>query len=411
MVKVSLIIPVYNSEPYLKRCLDSVLAQTIKEIEIVCVDDGSTDGSSEILDEYSKSKKNIKVIRQENRGVVAARRLGVSVAQGKYIGYVDSDDWVEKDMFEKLYGYAVSQAADLVTSGYYLEGDYITSHYDTVAAGLYKGKRMKYLREHTIYYLSKKETGLRATLCSKLFLRELLLKVQEMVPDQVSISEDKLSVLAYVLECQSVLVLKEAYYHYMIHSQSTVHTVNREYLTCVNEVYKCFISMYRNQKFTDNMRQQAELYITELLLKGINSLLGFQRRNLLWFDPYWLDQIPAGSKIILYGAGEAGEKCRQQILEKQCLQYMGCVDFRYDKFRDSNLIVDSPEILKAVEYDYIVITIKNKVKAEQVKEKLRESGIELSKILWFEQKELFWRYAEGEGMLAEESAGDDKEWN
>ncbi|MCI8940319.1 MAG: glycosyltransferase [Dorea sp.] len=406
MVKVSLIIPVYNSGLYLRRCLDSVLGQTLGGIEVICVDDGSTDESAEILEEYASRHQNMQVIHQENRGVAAARKLGAAKAQGRYIGYVDSDDWVETDMFEKLYGYAVSRAVDLVTSGYFLEGDYITGHYDTVSEGLYQGERIKYLRNHTIYNLPQKETGLRATLCSKLFSRGVMLKAQEMVSDQVTISEDKLSVLAYILECQSVFVLKEAYYHYMIHSQSTVHAVNREYLVCVNEVYKCFVNLYQHPNFTDAMRQQAELYITELLLKGMNSLMGFQRRNLLWFDPYWLGQIPSGSKVVLYGAGEAGMKCRQQILGKGNLQYVGCVDFGYEKFRGSNLKVNPPETLKEEEYDYIVITIKNPVKAKQVKEKLKESGVEPGRILWFEQKELFWRYAEAEGMLKEEPSSD-----
>ena len=86
MVKVSVIIPVYNMEEYLKKCLDSVLAQTIKEIEVICVDDGSTDNSPRILDEYAAGWKNVTVIHKENGGVVSARRAGEAVASGEYIG-------------------------------------------------------------------------------------------------------------------------------------------------------------------------------------------------------------------------------------------------------------------------------------------------------------------------------------
>ena len=99
---LSVIIPVYNTEAYLKRCLDSVLGQTYKNIEVICVNDGSTDNSLQILKDYEKKDKRVLVIDKENGGVVSARKAGIKAASGEYCTYVDSDDWIEPNMYESI---------------------------------------------------------------------------------------------------------------------------------------------------------------------------------------------------------------------------------------------------------------------------------------------------------------------
>jgi glycosyltransferase involved in cell wall biosynthesis len=113
-IKVSVIIPVYNVEDYLEKCLDSVINQTLGDIEIICVNDGSTDNSPKILDRYAKLNSNIKVINKKNGGAGSARNFGLIHANGKYVGFVDSDDWISKDMYEKLYKNACEYDSDMV---------------------------------------------------------------------------------------------------------------------------------------------------------------------------------------------------------------------------------------------------------------------------------------------------------
>ena len=120
MVKVSIVVPVYNVQRYLKECIDSIIRQTLKEIEIICVDDGSTDDSGNILDDYAKIDSRIKVIHKNNTGYGNSMNIGFDAANGEYIGIVESDDYADECMFEKLYGIAKENELDVVKSGYYL---------------------------------------------------------------------------------------------------------------------------------------------------------------------------------------------------------------------------------------------------------------------------------------------------
>ena len=143
MILVSIIVPVYNVEKYLERCLDSLVNQTLKDIEIILVDDGSTDSSGRICDEYAKKDKRIKVIHKENGGQCSARNIGLDIAEGQYIGFVDSDDFIKLDMYKILYLVMKEYRADIAKCNFedvingermkYKQSDLITV-YDTEGA-------------------------------------------------------------------------------------------------------------------------------------------------------------------------------------------------------------------------------------------------------------------------------------
>jgi len=116
---ISVIIPVYNVEPYLKKCLDSVVTQTYKEIEIILVDDGSTDGSGPICDEYAAQDKRIRVIHKRNGGLSDARNVGLDRCSGRYVTFIDSDDYVASDYVERLYRILVEYNADIAVCDYF----------------------------------------------------------------------------------------------------------------------------------------------------------------------------------------------------------------------------------------------------------------------------------------------------
>ena len=118
MPKVSVIIPVYNVEKYLRECLDSVINQTLKDIEIICVNDGSTDNSLQILEEYADKDSRIKIINKDNGGVSSARNAGLDIAQGEFIGFLDSDDYLDLNFYECLYNRANETNSDIVVCEY-----------------------------------------------------------------------------------------------------------------------------------------------------------------------------------------------------------------------------------------------------------------------------------------------------
>ena len=118
MKKISVIIPIYNVEKFLPQCLDSILAQTLNDLEVICVNDGSPDNCSQILSDYAKKDSRIVVIEQKNKGVCAARNTAIKVANAEYIGFVDPDDWIDPDFYQNLYEKAKIYDADIVGTGF-----------------------------------------------------------------------------------------------------------------------------------------------------------------------------------------------------------------------------------------------------------------------------------------------------
>ncbi len=117
MTKISIIVPVYNTEKFLEKCLNSLIKQTLKDIEIICINDGSIDNSLQILRKFANKDKRIQIINQTNSGLSIARNAGINKATGEYIGFVDSDDWVDLNFFEKLYVSAKKYNADIAVGG------------------------------------------------------------------------------------------------------------------------------------------------------------------------------------------------------------------------------------------------------------------------------------------------------
>ena len=116
---ISVIVPVYNCGQYLRQCLDSILAQTYTDLEILLVDDGSNDNTGDICDAYMEADLRVKVIHKKNGGAVSARKAGLERASGRYIAFVDGDDWIEPDMLEKLYNTLTKQRVDVAMCGMY----------------------------------------------------------------------------------------------------------------------------------------------------------------------------------------------------------------------------------------------------------------------------------------------------
>ena len=287
-------------------------------------------------------------------------------------------------MYRSLYEIAIKDNSDMVCSGYILEGNYISEEYDSIPEGCYRDDKKKSLLDKVIFNLPEHELGLRGSLCCKIFKRDELINAQNLIPDEISYSEDKLCVLTLALNCNCISVIRNAWYHYILNNSSMTHNPDTHYLNKINSVYRYLISLYNHPDFNDNMRRQSELYVTQLLIKGINTRMGFSIPNLMWIDRNWMYEVPEESRILLYGSGTLCDTYARQIINSGRLELIGCIN-------------KADEAVK-YEYDYIVITYKYFPKSQEIRDELINIGVDNESILWFEQDEVFWDYAEDAGI-------------
>jgi glycosyltransferase involved in cell wall biosynthesis len=225
MPKLSVIVPVYNTEKYLRECIDSILAQTFTDFELILVNDGSTDGSGAICDAYATQDERIRVIHQQNGGVTRARKCGVRNAVGMYFGFVDSDDWIHPEMYAQMIGKCVETGADIVVCDVYLEYGTKT---EVIASLADEGIHNKTALHDKIYpamvmNIHYRRPGIIGSSCNKLYRKTVLDKVFWQIDDTFVFAEDALFSYAAMLESESVYILHKNLYHYRQHLASATH--------------------------------------------------------------------------------------------------------------------------------------------------------------------------------------------
>ncbi len=198
---ISIIVPVFNVNQYIDQCIQSILNQSYQNLEILIMDDGSTDGSSEICAGYAKQDERIRFIRQEHQGVAAARKNAVRYATGKYLGFVDADDYVDREMFELLIGQM--ENVDLVTSGFRYVHDNL-SHFDELTAGEYRtDEQMAYLIDNMILLKNSAKQGIITNIWNKLFRTDIAKDVFLKVNEHITFAEDCEFLYRYILKWQA----------------------------------------------------------------------------------------------------------------------------------------------------------------------------------------------------------------
>lgn len=259
MPKVSIIVPVYNAEKYLQKCVDSILSQTLTDLEVILVDDGSADSSPGICDGYAERDKRVKAIHQKNSGAAAARNHGMSIAQGKYIAFVDSDDWIDADMYKRMVDTAEANDCDLVICDCLKESDGGSQLYThDLPAGFYDRERM-----YSVYFpqlLMPDTMEYPVTISNWLLLirREVISANEIIFPEGMRFSEDLLfgSEVGYFV--QSMTYLKEyAPYHYRQNPYSVTHTAYKDKWPLLRELW-CRINENFSKKQDYDFTQQIQ---------------------------------------------------------------------------------------------------------------------------------------------------------
>lgn len=220
---VSIIIPVYNAEKYLSRCLDSILKQTLQNWELLLIDDGSKDHSGSICDSYADKDARIQVIHQENGGASSARNIGLAAASGKYIGFVDADDWVVPEMFQSLLSIAREKACDIVMCDartVYADGH---SEEDTISQ---LESSCTLSREAIPPNLLLKMAG---AVWRCLYRTEILHRYTVKFPIGIKFSEDRIFNILSIGYANGIAYEKTAYYQRFINTESAVHRFHSDY--------------------------------------------------------------------------------------------------------------------------------------------------------------------------------------
>ena len=214
---VSVIVPIYRVEKYLRQCIESLITQTYSDIEIVLVDNESDDGCPQICDFYAHCDDRVKVVHKKHSGLVSARKAGLVVSTGKFIGYVDGDDWVEPEMYEYMITRAIDNEADMVVAGHKEEmfGRIFEVARNIVPCGVYSG----YDLERTVYATMLwngrfSQFGIFSYLWNKLFRRSVLFDNQMRVDNRIFIGEDAACVYPCLLSSAVVCITDSAQYHY-----------------------------------------------------------------------------------------------------------------------------------------------------------------------------------------------------
>ena len=215
---ISIIVPIYGVEKYIKKCVDSILSQTYNEIEVILVDDGSPDQCPSICDEYAKKDSRVRVIHKKNGGLVSARQAGLKVAHGDYIGFVDGDDWIESDMYNEMARIADKYSPDIIASNFYCDFDDKTEISDQCfEAGYYDKERLlKEIYPIMLYRGEFYRFGISPNCWSKLFKKDLLERNLPLVDTRITMGEDAAFTYPCLLEAKSIYCIKKPMYHYRI---------------------------------------------------------------------------------------------------------------------------------------------------------------------------------------------------
>lgn len=288
--KISVIVPVYNVEQYLDRCMKSILEQSYQNLEIVLVDDGSTDESGKMCEEYALQDSRIKVVHKQNGGLSDARNAGLAIATGEYIGYVDSDDWIDPDMYKKMYEACIKQDAEVAICRYASE-----FKDRTISEGT--GKVTVFTRDELVktYVGNDDRYVIYNSVWSKLFRRDLVDGMKFPVGRN---SEDIMYTTRAFCKANKGVYIDSPFYHYMQDREGSIMNEKRsermlrdeipfwlEHIDCINEMvskeagdYAAYFFYRRMLSYFMDLKKQKDLKSVE---KRIAKLMKEKKQDVL----------------------------------------------------------------------------------------------------------------------------------
>lgn len=273
---ISIIVPVYNAKEYLKRCVDSLIAQAYTSKEIILVNDGSTDGSEKICNDYSEQYSTVQVVHKENGGLMSAWMTGVKASKGKYLCFVDSDDWIENNMLQEMSKYLTGIHAEIIVCNYTIdiEGEKPIPQNNILSPGIYENIILK---EEIFPQLLGNETRLVSfSRCMKLVSRELYEDNMKFCNPQIRMGEDVNIMFPVLLDAERLVIMKDAYfYHYYFNYNSMVHKYDAELYYNIRKLYQVIKNVAtekcRQSELCAIMQQRADMEYIYLLMLAVKN--------------------------------------------------------------------------------------------------------------------------------------------
>ncbi len=381
-LKISIIIPIYNTRPYIKECIESVVNQSYRNLEIILVDDGSTDGCAEICDEYARTDARVRVIHKPNGGLVSARKLGITICTGEYIAPIDSDDYVSNNMIEQMVNAVKLYNAEIVQCGvryHYSTGEFVDFD-EPLENGLYNLENINSDAHKCLFWdFTRSKRGIRSNMWSCLFKKDLIYKYQMLVPDDLTNGEDDACFYPTFLNAKSYyLIDKPLYNHFfrMGSMSSTEGSFTLKQMTQIDELIRPCLGIYMTDSKLYLGYKRYLLFRIEIVMRN-NYKIGLTSNY-----RFPSDVVPYNSKVVVYGAGKIGQSF---VAQNESVHWFDMVAW-VDSYREDTIFgkrIEKPDVIRSISYDFILIAI-DKRKYAEVREHLIEIGYAEKILLWKE---------------------------
>jgi glycosyltransferase involved in cell wall biosynthesis len=380
-VKVSIIVAAYNVEKFIKDCIESIITQTYSNFELIIVNDGSTDSTGDICNLFAKNDTRIKVIHQENIGLVKARQSGLKLASGKYILYIDGDDYVESSFCELLIKETYNFDADIVIGGYIrnYRGRMITVK-NILPTGRYENDEIKKIWGKMIFTGDFFSHGISTYSWGKLFKRDILISIQMAIPSNITIGEDAACVYPYISICKKIAITNASNYHYVQHQSSMLKNSSNisEEINKLSTLFVYMLNFFKGHELYDCYYNQLKPYILSQLMIRTGGLINKKgEKNYLIGH-----EIDINDKIAIYNSGTFGQKLFFRLTSEK-FENIIWIDEDADLCNEDNLPVKDPKILSEILIDKIFIASLNPIYIKRIYEQLTKSGILNDRIYYY----------------------------
>ncbi len=379
-VTISVIVPIYKIEAYLPKCIDSLLNQSFADFELILVNDGSPDGCGGICDDYAKKDARVTHLYKENGGLLSARKAGLNAAKGKYIAFVDGDDWVDKYYLDVLYKLAEANSSDLVITGHFREFDGKIETFGPQNIGVYdEGQIKEELLPKAIYNGRFCKHGISTYVWNKLFKKDLLEKVLFDVHNDIVMGEDAAITYAYLSLTKKIVISSIPLYYYRQRHDSIVKSIENQKM----EYYRLGLLMnFLKEKLSSvldpkNVRTQLRYYLYSQILVRSGGLIKNEVGK-IHFNPF--QNVPQHSKVVVYSSGSFGQHILSTNLKTNFYQIVNWIDLDFHEMGIGNNSVKPISAVKDEEFDYLIIATINPLTYDLIKEELLLMGVDSSKI-------------------------------